>query len=106
MPMRPAGAAAYRRLRKLTKGEGDGEQRKYEVDGGTVMGPASKGLKALGVFALALVFVLGPGSGVAHAVACGTSWANPVDGEWNVAGNWTNGVPDSTKTACIRVDGT
>ena len=56
----------------------------------------SRGWKVLGLLGLALVLVLGPGSGVAHAVTCSTSWANPVDGDWDVAGNWTNGVPDST----------
>lgn len=66
----------------------------------------SKGWKGLGLLALGLVLVLGPGSGVAHAVACSTSWASPVDGDWDVAGKWTNGVPDSTKTACILVAGT
>jgi uncharacterized repeat protein (TIGR01451 family) len=39
-------------------------------------------------------------------VSCSTSWANPVSGDWDDAGKWTNGVPDSTKTACILVAGT
>jgi hypothetical protein len=65
-----------------------------------------------GVLALAGAFaavLLPPGSIASpsgEAEACSTAWASAVAGSWADAAKWTNGVPDSAKTACITVDGT
>jgi hypothetical protein len=37
---------------------------------------------------------------VSPAVACDTSWTGG-DGDWTNAGDWSGGVPDSTKNACL-----
>ena len=45
--------------------------------------------------------------GVARAVACNTTWANPgAGGAWETPGDWTNGVPTSATVACIPASGT
>lgn len=35
-----------------------------------------------------------------------TSWATAASGNWNTAGNWTNGVPSGTTGALITINGT
>src|SRR5690349_13701890 len=30
-----------------------------------------------------------------------TAWNNPIQGDWNVSGNWDNGIPDSTTDVYI-----
>jgi len=40
------------------------------------------------------------------AQTCSTSWAAPVDGDWDDASKWTDGVPASGEDACIIVPGT
>jgi len=53
------------------------------------------------------LLLFAPWVGVAHAVpTCDTSWANPTSGFWDVAGNWTNGVPGAGSNACITPAGT
>src|SRR4051812_2605902 len=49
----------------------------------------------------AALATLGGGAGVAHAATCDTSWAAPVDGLFDQAQNWTNGVPTVTDAACL-----
>jgi hypothetical protein len=44
------------------------------------------------------------GAPQAHAAACTTSWTG-TNGDWNNAGNWDNGVPDSSDVACIQTAG-
>jgi hypothetical protein len=70
--------------------------------------PGSAGRRVLlASFTLAALLLLCLGAGVAQAATCDTSWANGnTSGLWSSAGNWTNGAPDSTKTACITVPGT
>ncbi|GAB5534601.1 MAG: hypothetical protein Rubg2KO_08500 [Rubricoccaceae bacterium] len=40
------------------------------------------------------------------AQTCTTSWASATSGVWSEAGNWTNGVPVASSTACIAAAGT
>ena len=49
-----------------------------------------------------------PGPAAAEAqAACTRSWTNPADGSWSDPTRWSPvGVPASTDTACIIVDGT
>ena len=50
--------------------------------------------------------VLAPWVPAAQAVpTCDTSWATYSSGFWDVAANWTNGVPTSSSNACITVGG-
>ena len=41
----------------------------------------------------------------AAGAGCTTSWAKASDGEWNVADNWSNGVPTPSCDAVISVPG-
>lgn len=41
----------------------------------------------------------------ANALPCGTSWKDPVSGNWNDATKWSNGIPFAGANACITVDG-
>jgi hypothetical protein len=45
-------------------------------------------------------------AGGALGATCDTSWASAASGFWDIAGNWTAGVPDNAKNACITVSGT
>lgn len=54
---------------------------------------------------LALVVLLSLGPGAARAVTCDTTWTANLSSDWSVAGNWTGGVPDNTKNACINGSG-
>src|SRR5262249_14590549 len=59
------------------------------------------------VASMAGAAALGPGAATAHAASavCDTSWKKAADGDWNVAANWTHGVPDDNH-ACITHPGT
>jgi hypothetical protein len=62
----------------------------------------------LAALALASCLGLAPWAGAATTAAssCDTSWKSAASGFWDVAGNWTAGVPDNTKNACITLAGT
>jgi hypothetical protein len=45
-------------------------------------------------------------STAASAAGCTDSWKTAVSGDWNTAGDWSNGVPGSGDDVCITVDGT
>ena len=68
------------------------------------MVPAVHRLALVGTLALLLVSGSQAASG-ADAPPCDTEWAAAVSGNWAGASNWTNGVPDETKSACIVVPG-
>ncbi|MEM9997879.1 MAG: hypothetical protein AAF809_09280, partial [Bacteroidota bacterium] len=53
------------------------------------------------VFALAFLL-----TDAVRAQTCTTEWAQPADGVWTDAANWTAGVPEAGDTACITVGGT
>ena len=54
----------------------------------------------------AICFALVIGSANARAAACDTSWAAPVDGDWNDPANWSNGLPGGgNPNACIDLPG-
>ena len=36
-----------------------------------------------------------------EAATCNDSWMNPSGGAWNVAGNWSAGVPTSSSDVCL-----
>ncbi len=38
----------------------------------------------------------------ASAATCNDTWTNPSGGEWDVAGNWSSGVPGSGSEVCIE----
>jgi hypothetical protein len=59
-------------------------------------------------FALLVAFslvVVSESTPASAAVTCSgsenTTWTGAVDSDWNTAGNWSNGVPDSSKTVCV-----
>lgn len=54
---------------------------------------------------LALAAALSVGAGAAQAATCDTTWQGSAFQDWSNAGNWTNGVPDNTKSACINGSG-
>ncbi len=56
----------------------------------------------LGVF---VIMGLSLGSQKVNA-QCSTSWINASGGSWDVATNWSSGVPGSTSDACINLSGT
>jgi hypothetical protein len=56
----------------------------------------------LGCLAIALAGLILHAS-PAHASACAAqnNYTGPVDGQWNVEGNWSNKVPKTSETVCI-----
>src|SRR5437773_7922550 len=72
------------------------------------MVPRSSGRSRWLLAAAALVVFLGltPWAGGAAGATCDTSWASAASGFWDLPGNWTSGVPDGTKNACITLAGT
>jgi hypothetical protein len=68
-------------------------------------GTAGRWLRVLCAYAFALFLVLVPGAANAAGGSpiCDTSWKASMSGFWDVASNWTNGVPTATSGACITV---
>ncbi|OZC02015.1 T9SS type A sorting domain-containing protein [Rubricoccus marinus] len=58
-------------------------------------------LRTLAFFALAALV-----APEALAQTCTTSWTNAGSGDWNVPGNWDNGVPGPADDACVTLAGT
>jgi hypothetical protein len=54
---------------------------------------------------LGTMLTLAISAGPAQAATCDTTWTASLTSDWGLAGNWTNGVPDNTKNACISGQG-
>lgn len=60
-----------------------------------------KSLAATALSASTILTGLAVTGGTARAAGCDTSWNNPAGGAWDVASNWTNGVPNANTFACL-----
>jgi hypothetical protein len=63
-------------------------------------------IRARPVLAVALVASAAFLSTSDAAPVCDTTWTAVGDGEWGTGANWSNGVPDGGKRACILAAGT
>ena len=67
---------------------------------------SQSGVKSVSLFLIiALLFVFPAPVLAGDPDPCTTNWVGPVEGDWDVPGNWSAGVPDASDYACVKGNG-
>lgn len=68
-----------------------------------VIRTSQSGVKGVSLFLIiALLFVFPAPVLAGDPDPCTTNWVGPVEGDWDVPGNWSAGVPDASDFACVK----